>query len=107
MAGLVAADDGTFDPAGIPKALRKAGFKAGDIQITTAGKLSKEGDLLALEMTGTVKKFVLAGGKAIESVSNRPELIGTRIRVTGKLHPSHAEKPPGITVERWERVSSQ
>ena len=48
-----------------------------------------------------MKKFVLAGGKGIESVSNRPELIGTPIRVTGKLHPSHAEKPPGITVEKW------
>lgn len=52
-------------------------------------------------MPGAVKKFVLAGGKGIESVSNRPELIGTPIRVTGKLHPSHAEKPPGITVEKW------
>ena len=99
---MVASTEASFDPTRISKTLRKAGFTAGEIQITAVGILSKEGDLLALEMTGPLGKIVLAGGKGIDEITKNPKLQGERIRVIGKLHPSHAEKTPGITVEIWE-----
>ncbi|MFB3140089.1 MAG: helix-hairpin-helix domain-containing protein, partial [Candidatus Acidiferrales bacterium] len=46
-------------------------------------------------------KFVLTGGAKAEELEGRAELLGKRLRVTGKLHPSHADRPPGLTVERW------
>ena len=90
-----------FDPSQIPKAVRNAGFEPGEIHVTAMGILSTAEGLLALEMTGAVKRFVLAGGPKVDELSQEPDLLSQRVRVTGKLHPSHADKPPGLTVETW------
>ena len=97
-----AAEGKSFDPTQIRKAVRNAGFEPGGIHVTAVGRLSKEGEFLALQMVGPVEKFVLAGGAKVDELSQRRELLGQRIRVTGTLHPSHADKPPGLTVETWE-----
>ena len=70
------------------------------------GILSKEGELFALEMDGPLKKMVLVGGPGIDEIGKKPDLLGTRLRVSGKLHPFHADKPPGITVIAWESCPS-
>ena len=91
----------SFDPSLIRNAVSKAGFSPGEVELTAVGVLSKDEELLVLEMSGPMKKMVLAGGERAEELSNQPELIGQRVRVTGNLHPSHADKPPGLTVESW------
>ena len=95
------AEGKSFDPTQIPRAIKDAGFGAGDIELTAVGTLGKQEDFLLLELSGAVRKFVLAGGAKAEELEGRPELLGKRLRVTGKLHPSHADRPPGLTVERW------
>lgn len=97
------AEGKSFDPTRIPKAVKDAGFSPGEIEVTAAGTLRSEKDLL-LEMTGPVPKFVLADGAKAGELEKRSDLLGQRVRVTGKLHPSHADKPPGLTVESWAPV---
>ena len=95
------AEGKSFDPTQIPRAIKDAGFSAGEIELTAVGTLGKQEDFLLLELSGAVRKFVLAGGAKAEELEGRAELLGKRLRVTGKLHPSHADRPPGLTVERW------
>ncbi len=95
------AEGKSFDPTQIPRAIKDAGFGAGEIELTAVGTLSRQDELLLLELSGAVRKFVLAGGAKAEELEGRAGLLGKRLRVTGKLHPSHADRPPGLTVERW------
>jgi hypothetical protein len=94
----------TFDPTKIPKAVKDAGFTPGEVEVTAAGTLASKGDMLVLQMQGVVTEFVLAGGPKADELEKRTDLLQKRLRVTGKLHPSHADKPPGLTVERWSLV---
>lgn len=91
----------SFDPTRIPKAVKDAGFSPGEIEITAVGTLVRRNDLLLLEMAAPRREFVLAGGAKAEELEKRADWLGQRLRVTGKLHPSHADQPPGLTVERW------
>ena len=75
----------------------------GEIEVTAVGRLTIEDDFLRLEMSGTVEQLILTGGPKEEELRER-SVIGRRLSVMGVLHPSHADKPPGITVERWELV---
>ncbi|MCI0624433.1 MAG: hypothetical protein L0387_22770 [Acidobacteria bacterium] len=92
----------SFDPTKIPKAVKDAGFTPGDIEVTAVGTLKTEGDLLLLEMYGPVPRFVLAGGQNWEELKRRSDFVSKRLQVRGKLHPYHADRPPGLTVERFE-----
>ena len=76
----------------------------GEIEVTAVGRLTLEDDFLRLEMSGTVEQLILTGGAKEEELRERSDLIGRRLSVMGVLRPSHADKPPGITVERWELV---
>ncbi len=91
----------SFDPTGIPKAVKDAGFTPGEIEVTILGTLKSKDGLLLLTMPGAVTQFVLAGGAKAEELRKRTDLQGQRLKVSGKLHPSHADQPPGMTVERW------
>jgi len=104
QAVLSPAEGRSFDPTKIPRAVRKAGFAPGEIEVTAAGRLTIEDDSLWLEMPGPLERVILASGAKAEELRERSDLIGRRLSVTGVLHPSHADKPPGITVERWELV---
>jgi len=101
QAVILPAKANSFDPTRIPKAVKDAGFTPGEIEVTVLGTLKSKGDLLLLAMPGAVPQFVLAGGAKAEELKKRTELLGQRLKVTGKLHGSHADKPPGMTVERW------
>lgn len=96
----------SFDPTRIPKAVKDAGFTPRDVEITAVGSLARKDDLLLLEMPGPVAEFVLAGGEKAEDLTRRNDLRGKRLRVTGRLHPSHADRPLGLTVERWSLASA-
>jgi hypothetical protein len=102
QAVILPAKEKSFDPTQIPKAVKDAGFSPGEITVTAGGTLVHEGGLLRLKMPGRVPQFVLAGGAKADELGGRADLLGKRVRVTGKLHPAHAEKPPGITVEAFE-----
>ncbi len=54
----------------------------------------------------SLEKLVLAGGAKVDDLSQEPELLSRLVRVSGKLHPSHADKPPGLTVEAWETAET-
>lgn len=92
----------SFDPTRIPKRVKDAGFTPGEIEVTAVGTLAREDRLLRLKMSPPVPQFVLAGGAKAEELKGRGELLGKRVRVTGKLRPPHADEPPGLTVESFE-----
>lgn len=92
----------TFDPLRISKAVKDAGFTAGEVVVTASGTLVRDGAFLRLNMGGSLRPFVLAGGAKADQLSRQADLLAKRVRVTGKLHASHADKPPGITVEGFE-----
>ena len=95
----------SFDPTKISKAVKDAGFTPGEIEVTVVGSLARKDEWLLLEASGPVRQFVLAGGMKAGELEGRSDLIGKQLRVTGKLHPSHADQPPGITVDRWTLVT--
>ena len=101
QAVVLPAKEKSFDPTRIPKAVKDAGFTPGEVEVTAVGSLTRKDGLLLLEMPGALRQFVLAGGPKAEELMGRRDLLGKEVRVLGKLHPSHGERPPGLTVERW------
>ncbi len=92
----------SFDPVLIPKAIKDAGFSAPEVLVTVDGTEAQKKDLLELQVPGLTHPFVLVGGAQEAALKKRTELSGKRLRVTGKLHPSHADLPPGLTVESFQ-----
>ena len=76
------------------------------MQVTAVGTISRGDDFLRLDMPGPAPQFILADGAKAKELSKQPDLLSGRVRVTGVLHPSHGDQPPGITVESWERSGS-
>ncbi len=105
QATVLPAEAKSFDPAKIPKAVKDAGFSPGDIQVTAVGTLTRENDFLLSEMPGPVRKFMLGGGAKAKELKKRRDFLKRRLRVIGKLHPYHADRPPGLTVESFETLS--
>ena len=91
----------SFDPVQIPKAIKGAGFSAPEVDVTADGTLVKSQQFLDLNVPGLKHPFVLAGGAQAEVLSKRVDLVGKKVTVTGKLHPNHADQPPGLTVENF------
>jgi hypothetical protein len=89
----------SFDPALIPKAIKDAGFSAPEVVATVAGTLVQTGGRLELNVPGLNHAFVLAGGSQEDALKKRVDLVGKKIRLTGKLHPARGDLPPGLTVE--------
>lgn len=92
----------SFDPVLIPKAIKDAGFTATEVVVTADGTLAKRAEFLELDVSGLKHSFVLEGGVQADALKKRADLMGKKVRVTGKLHPSHADRPPGLTVEKFE-----
>ncbi len=97
----------SFDPVLIPKAIQDAGFTAADVVVTAEGTLVKGREFPELNVPGLNRPFVLAGGSKADALSKRPDLVGRKIRVTGRLHPHHADQPPGLTVEDFVETGSR
>ena len=92
----------SFDPALIPKVIEDAGFTAREVVFTADGTLVKRGEFLEMDIAGLKHPFVLAGGAKADALGKRSDLLGKKLRVTGKLHPSHGDQPPGLTIEVFE-----
>jgi hypothetical protein len=96
--------DESFDPRGLRKAVSDAGFSAPEVTLTASGVLATEDGELVLKTAGPVSTFLLSGGETVSQMQGRDDLRGQRIRLSGKLHASHPDQPPGLDVERWEVV---
>ncbi len=92
----------SFDPALIPKAIKAAGFSAPEVTVTADGVLVQRKEFLELNIPGIRHSFLLAEGAQAGSLKKRADLLGKKIRVTGKLHPSHGDLVPGLTVEDFQ-----
>ena len=91
-----------FDPTEIVETIEAAGFGAGRISLEARGTLSSWEGLPALALPGSPSLLILGGGAESESLSHSDLPVGTGLRVEGEMHPSHADKPAGMTVEAWE-----
>jgi len=91
----------SFDPAKIPEAIRKAGFSAPKVEIMVTGTVEKWKDMLALRVPGQTRVFVLEGGKQLEEF-RKTATLGKQVQLTGLLHRSHGDSPPGLTVEQFK-----
>jgi len=60
--------------------------------------------LLALRLPGPPHLLILAGGEGIEELKASGPALGSRVRVEGQLHPSHADKPAGMEIDEWEEL---
>ncbi len=91
----------SFDPTAIPSAIKGAGFTSQDIVVTVEGTMSQRQGFLELKVPGLVRPFVLSGGQRVDELRNEMDLLGKNIRIVGLLHPSNADRPPGLTVESF------
>ena len=57
--------------------------------------------MLALRVPGQMQLFVLSGGAQFAAFQ-KIATVGKQVRVTGLLHGSHGDSPPGLTVEKFE-----
>ena len=94
--------DHSFDPTQIAKAVSDAGFSAPKVEVVAEGEVEKLESFLALRVPGLDQPFVLEGGDKLGELKARPDAVGARVTVTGSLHPTHGDKPPGLTVEKIE-----
>ena len=91
----------SFDPVLIPKAMEDAGFTASEVFVTVEGTLVEGGGFLELQVPGLKRSFALDGGSQEEALQKSPDLLGKRIRLSGKLHSGDADRPPALSVEEF------
>jgi hypothetical protein len=92
----------SFDPVLIPKVIKDAGFTATEVTVVADGTLAAENGAWKLEVPDLTYSFVLVGGPKADMLTKRADLLGKRIRITGKLSPSQAGPPGGISVEDFQ-----
>lgn len=63
--------------------------------------MSQRQGFLELKVPGLVQPFVLSGGKRVDELRNEMDLLGKNMRIVGLLHPSNADRPPGLTVDSF------
>ena len=93
-----------FDPRQVGRAIKDAGFGPGRIHVRAQGILTRQEDLLALELPSAPLLLILAGGERIDDLRASGPALGSRIVVEGLLHPSHGDQPPGMEVQKWMQV---
>lgn len=108
-ATVAAAEDGSIDVAGIPGAVRKAGFTPGTIEIVARGTISGEtpedGPARTVLRVGEgEQEFLLVNlseeqRRAIEELAR----TGSRVRVAGEVH-FHEGQPSGLEPTKIEKV---
>ncbi|MEE8367170.1 MAG: heavy metal-associated domain-containing protein [Thermoanaerobaculia bacterium] len=104
-AALTASAGDSIDVAGIPAAIRKAGFTPGTIEATAVGTISLEDSERPLLMVdGTDQELLLVNLSAeIWQQAAGLGAAGKRVRVRGPLH-LHPDEPAGLEVVRLEAV---
>ncbi len=89
----------SFDPVLIPKAIKGAGFTARDIVVTAVGTVTKGSDFLKFDVSG-VRRFDLVAGARGGELSGRSDLLGKRVRVTGRV--DAGANPARLSVESFQ-----
>ena len=92
----------SFDPDLIPKAIKDAGFTATEIVVTADVILLKRGASFELEVPGLKRPLVLEDGAQADALKKRADLLGKKVRVFGTFHPSQADRPPRLALEKFE-----
>jgi len=92
----------SFDPILIPKAIRDAGFTATEVAVIATGTLTNKDGALELDVPGLSHPFALAGGPQFEALKSRTDLMGKKIRVTGKLGADQPARLPSLTIEDFQ-----
>ena len=95
----------SFDPVLIPKAMEDAGFTASEVFVTVEGTLVEGGGFLELQIPGLKRSITLGGGAQAEAIEKRSDLLGKRIHLVGILHPGQMDRPPILSVEKFEPAS--
>ncbi len=88
----------------IPKAIKDAGFSATEVLLEADGTVMRRDGSLQLDVPGLKHAFALSGGSQMESLAQHADLVGKRIRITGKLQADHGEMPPRLTVESFQQA---
>lgn len=75
-----------------------------EILSACAGLFSSFATLFCCELhvSGLRQPFLLSGGAQDEALRRQAELMGKKIRLTGKLRTIQGAGPPGLTVEEFE-----
>jgi hypothetical protein len=92
----------SFDPVLIPKAIHDAGFTATEVEVVADGTLEARNGALELDVAGLNHPFVLAEGAQESQLRKQSDLIGKKIRVTGKVSAGNGGSPPRLTVEGFQ-----
>jgi len=95
----------SFDPVLIPKAMKDADFTASEVLVMVEGTLVEGGGFLELQVPGLKRSFALDGGSQVEALEKRADLLGKRIRLSGRLHSGDADRPPLLSVEEFGPVN--
>ena len=92
QARIEVGDEG-FDPREVPKAVEKAGFTPGAVEVTAVGEVVETEPGPMLRLSGPLTELRLLGEKV------RDLGTGRRLRLTGKLEMPEAEEPARLRVE--------
>ncbi len=92
----------SFEPARIPKAIKDAGFTAAEVRVTAAGTLSAQRQQLELSIPGVGTPLTLSGGPQAGALKKRSDLVGKRVRITGKLLLVGDKPPTTMSVEEFQ-----
>jgi len=94
----------SFDPVRIPKAIHDAGFTATEVTVVADGTLAGTKGVLMLNVPGLAHPFLLVHGPQFASLKGQSDLLGKRVRITGKLAPAQAGRPPSLSVEAFSAL---
>lgn len=72
--------------------------------VEARGELVEHDGLPALRLPHSPDLLILGGGERLDELMGSGLPPGTHIRAAGHLHPSVAERPPGMEVDEWEEV---
>ncbi len=91
----------SFDPILIPKAVHDAGFTATEVKIVVDGTLATRSGASELDVPGLKHPFMLAGASQEDTLKKQRDLVGRKIRLTGKVQIGQADHPPTLSIESF------
>lgn len=99
LSSMRAAAGGSIDVAAIPRAVRKAGFTAGRVEVTALGTIHRKSDHWVLEIDGSRQELrVETAESELQGHLEEAAEAGSRIRVTGAVE-AEAEPMPILRPE--------
>lgn len=93
-------------PGAVATAVAKAGFTAGEVEITARGRLERgEDGTLALVLDGPLSRLRLAAGELLAELAAREDLDDARLEIVGRLLPDGSrDQPPEVELSSYGPV---